>query len=573
MAADYFEDQISVHFHFPDGTEWLGKFGGTPNNLLARDLAMGLASLAHPHGTIASKSSAENHAVSLRRMVEDTFALGFKGGAKDLTREIVLQHWLSRPHAHERNTRALLRGFDSETGQLAPALRRHLTSRQIHTRPATEPYKPYTRAEWERLEKACEEMVAESWLAHKRAIELAHQAMDQTNCTALTVEQLVARHLLVTGPATALSVQQEFKSRGVVVPGSTVVTIRRALFGDIEGQIAYRLLFGMLTGVVSDGIDGLKLEDISWTSAHVAVIRYVKGRTGPEGLTLSKKASRLLQQWLTHSEPLRRHCTTERRAAVWIVSGTKAQADRVAGLAASALHSGKITKKYRLKDDDGADLQIHRGRLRATYISLLASRKWTGRTTIDPNHTAGIEGRHYLASIDQTHELLLAQVVEEAQADMLRKGFPSNVLTDEDLAQAAHILTESVTAHLSSESALQTFLSGEQDVFLASCANQLASPFGVKGKACAARVWVCLLCPLAVFLPRHAANLLELKAFFARQSLQLPVREFMSIYGPYAVRLDQEILPRFNPKVLEAASLVVTDQDRSLPLRPEEATQ
>ena len=573
MPAYYIEHPLSVHFHFPDGTEWLGKFGGTPNDLLAQDLAMGLASLAHPHGTIASKSSAEVHAVSLRRMVEDTFDLGFRGGAKDLTRDVVLQHWLSRPHSHERNTRALLRGFDSETGQLAPALRRHLSSRQIHTRPATEPYKPYTRSEWERLEKACSAIVTESWSAHKRVTELAQQALDRTGGTALTVEQLVASHLIAAGPATAHDVQREFKSRGLSVSGSMVVTIRRALFVDIEAQIAYRLLFGMLTGVVSDGIDGMKLEDISWTSPQVAVIRYVKGRTGPEGLTLSKRASKLLQQWLAHSEPLRRHCTSRRRAGVWIVSGTKAQADRVAGLAKFALHSRKITKKHHLKDDDGADLQIHRGRVRVTYISLMASRKWTGRTTIDPNHTAGVEGHHYLASIGQTHELLLAQVVEEAQADMLRKGFPLNVLTDEDLAQAAHNMTDSVKVHLSSESALETFLSGEQDVFLASCANQLASPFGVKGKACAARVWVCLLCPLAVFLPRHAANLLELKAFFARQSLQLPVREFMRIYGPYAIRLDQEILPRFNAKVLEAASMAVTDRDQALPLRPEEATQ
>lgn len=572
MPAHYIDAPLSVHFVFPDGSEWTARFEGTPNRRLARDLARGLATLAHPHGTIGSRSSAENHAVSLRKMVEETFNVGFSGSAKDLTREIVLEHWLSRPHAHERNTRALLRGFDSFSGQLPTELRLHLKSRQIHTRPATATYKPYTRPEWERLFKACQEIVGESWAAQKLAMEASRRDAGRKIGVPLEVEAVVARHLLEVGPASVFSVQKEFRKEERLVSGATVLSVRNALFGGIEIQLAYRLLFGMLTGVVPDGIDGLKIDDISWSSPRVAAIRYVKGRTGPEGLTLSKQASRLLEQWLAYSAPLRRHCSSDLAHRLWIVPGTKAHTNRVAGLARFALHNQKITQKRQIRDDKGAELQIHRGRIRTTYISLLANRKWTGRSTIDPNHSAGIEGSHYLASVDRTYELLLTEVVEEAQSDMLRKGVPVNVVTDEALAQATYNLTDSVTTHMSSESAIEQLLSGKQDVFLASCSNQLASPFGVKGKACGARVWVCLLCPLAVFLPRHAGNLLELKAFFARQSLQLSVSEFMRIYGPYAIRLDQEILPRFSPAVLEKASLGVTNEDAALPLRPEEAT-
>lgn len=573
MSAVYSHDPISVHFFFPDGTEWIGRFEGTPNPLLAQDLAMGLATLAHPHGTIASKSSAENHAVSLRRMVEDTSKLGFRGSAKDLTREIVLEHWLSRPHAHERNTRALLRGFDSIEGQLAPPLRLHLGARQIHTRPSTAPYRAYSPSEWERLMAACETIVRRSWLAHKRLLALAEGDERLGGHGGEVLEQSTGMYLLQAGPVTVAQAQGALSRQGRQVSGAMVAAVKNALFIDIETQLAYRLLLGMLTGVVSDGIDRLKTSDISWVSPHVAVIAYVKGRTGPEGLTLSKRASRLLEQWLAHSEPLRRHASPAQAEDLWIVCGSKAQENRVAGRASFATHSGKITEKYEVLDDQGIGLRINRGRIRATYITLMANRHWNGRSRIDPNHSAGVEGRHYLASVSDTYELMLTEIVEDAQSDLLRKGMPVNVLTDEDLAQSSYKLARSVTTHLSTESTMQQFLSGERDVFLASCANQLDSPFGVKGKACGARVWVCLLCPLAVFLPRHAGNLLELKAFFARQSRQLPVREFMSIFGPYAIRLDQEILPRFGPKVLELASLAVTDQDYALPLRPEEATQ
>jgi len=572
MPAVYCDDPISVHFLFPDGTAWIARFEGTPNPELARDLARGLASLAHPHGTIASKSSAENHAVSLRRMVEDTFQLGFHGPAKDLKRETVVQHWLSRPHAHERNTRALLRGFDSLTGHLAPALRLHLAARQIHTRPPTAPYAVYSQQEWGRLLDVCEDIIDRSWREHKRVLDLARRTdpIDATNEE--TLERLAADHLLRTGPSTISEVQAATHEKGVSLSGAMIANVRRAVFNDIEIQLAYRLRLGMLTGVVPDGIDRLKTTDISWASPHIANIKYVKGRTGPEGLTLSKRASRLLEQWLVHSEPVRRHAPPSRSEDLWVICGSKAHKDHISGPASFAIHSGKITEKYELLDDQGMPLRLHRGRIRATYVALMASRHWNGRSTIDPNHSAAVEGRHYLASVDETYELMLTEIVEEAQSDMLRKGVPVKVLTDEDLARSSLDFADGLDVPMLPDSPLARLLSGEQDVFLASCANQLESPFGVKGKACAARVWVCLACPLAVFLPRHARNLLELKAFFARQSRQLPVREFMSIYGPYAIRLDQEILPRFNPRVLEMASLAVSDQDYALPLRPEEAT-
>ncbi len=48
--------------------------------------------------------------------------------------------------------------------------------------------------------------------------------------------------------------------------------------------------------------------------------------------------------------------------------------------------------------DDGEVLVLNGGRLRATYQRRRDRASWTGRTTIDPNHSAQVEGDHYLSS-------------------------------------------------------------------------------------------------------------------------------------------------------------------------------
>ena len=65
--------------------------------------------------------------------------------------------------------------------------------------------------------------------------------------------------------------------------------------------IAYRLLLGIYTGIVPDGIAGLGVGDIDWAGDASVLLAYVKGRTAAESLTLPRRAVRLLEQWLEHS--------------------------------------------------------------------------------------------------------------------------------------------------------------------------------------------------------------------------------------------------------------------------------
>jgi hypothetical protein len=51
----------------------------------------------------------------------------------------------------------------------------------------------------------------------------------------------------------------------------------------------------------------------------------------------------------------------------------------------------------------------------------------------------------------------------------------------------------------------------------------------------------------------------------------MPAAHFMTVFGPYAARIDQ-ILDRFDPAELAAEAANVTGSDDEIPLRPEELT-
>jgi len=145
------------------------------------------------------------------------------------------------------------------------------------------------------------------------------------------------------------------------------------------------------------------------------------------------------------------------------------------------------------------------------------------------------------------------------------------VVTAGQLAELAVGLPGTIAALDLDEPAAAELVSGDQDVFTAACADPASGLHGPPGKPCPARPWVCLLCPLAIFAPRHAGNLLRLKAWFSRQWAGMPATQFMATFGPYATRLD-EVLQHYPAPLLAASAATVSDDDHALPLRPEEST-
>ncbi len=174
--------------------------------------------------------------------------------------------------------------------------------------------------------------------------------------------------------------------------------------------------------------------------------------------------------------------------------------------------------------DDGQPLKIHQSRIRTTHQSMRDKRTWAGRgrATIDPNHSPEVEGDHYLTATTPSQRQAAEAIVEDAQHDLLRRAHPPTVVSAEDAASLACGYPELVASLGLDDTVIAELADGERDVFTAGCADHLSGLHGPAGKPCPARPWVCLLCPLAVFAPRHAANLLRLKAFFSRQWQQMP---------------------------------------------------
>ena len=224
--------------------------------------------------------------------------------------------------------------------------------------------------------------------------------------------------------------------------------------------------------------------------------------------------------------------------------------------------------------DDGLPLKIHQSRIRTTHQSMRDKRTWAGRgrATIDPNHSPEVEGDHYLTATTPSQRQAAEAIVEDAQHDLLRRARPPAVISGEDAASLARGYPEMVASLGLGDTVIAELVGGERDVFTAACADQLSGLHGPAGKPCPARPWVCLLCPLAVFAPRHAANLLRLKAFFSRQWQQMPAAQFMAVFGPYSQRVSQ-VLDRLGPAVVTRAAASIGDRDDEIPLRPEELTR
>jgi hypothetical protein len=230
--------------------------------------------------------------------------------------------------------------------------------------------------------------------------------------------------------------------------------------------------------------------------------------------------------------------------------------------------------RHGVSGDDGRPLKIHRSRIRTTHHAMRERSGWagSGRATIDPNHSPQVEGDHYLSATTPSQRRAVEAIVEDAQHDLLRRAHPPMVVSDADAAVLARDYPQLIATHGLGEGVIAELVGGSRDVFVAACADQLSGLHGPKGKPCPARPWVCLLCPLAVFAPRHAGNLLRLKAFFSRQWRQMPAGAFMAVFGPYSQRIG-EILDRYDPAVLTHASRSVAGHDSELPLRPEESTR
>lgn len=567
MPAELVEP-LGVVFSLPDGALYRRRLDDLPDQVLAGGLARALVAATHPHGPIRTRSVAVSYVQTARRMARELHAAGVCGGVGALSPAILVEYWLTCDFHQERRIRALLSAYASAGGALRPGIGAHLAGRRINAIKPSRPYRPYSDGEWRRLAAACTESTGASYAAHRRAREAAERGGDPAVHGAAydNLAWLLAR----LGPVPDEAVLAALPVGSDRPELSSLAGLRRALFPDADTALAYNVAFAMRTGIVPDGVDALRISDITRTGPGTALAAYRKGRTGAEALNLPGDAVRVLDRWLDHSAELRAHAG-ELGGSLWIYSrpdGRDHPRGRVFALGSPRTEQRRAwARSAGVVGDDGEVLVFHRGRLRATYQHRRDRASWTGRTTIDPNHSAQVEGDHYLSSHTPAQIDAIEGVIEDAQGDIRRRAEPPVVTDATDAAEFAAKFPRLVAdAGLDAEG-LAALLGGSQDVFVAGCASPLHSPYAPAGTLCPARPWVCLLCPLATFTPRHLPNLLRLKEYFSRQAAQMTLAQFMAVFGPYATRLDADILPRFSSAAIDEAA---RDASGLLPLRLEE---
>ena len=574
MPATMVTDPLGIACVFSDGSTALFDLVGLLCPELVADLLAGLVELIHPHGTVDAAGSVNHYVQSIRDMARKLAGLGFTGGVADLRRPLLAQYWMAATGPREACTRRLLQGFHAAGGQLDAQVLELAAGRAYNPQRSRRQLPPYREAEWARLIGVCRTLADEAFTGHKHALAAAERGRHprEGGWREDNVRWLLSR----VGPVgTAGFGQQLGCSEHVVRDRGGFLEASRELFPVLDVVIAYRLLFGIYSGIVPDGIDDLLVDDIDWAGDATILLSYVKGRTAAESLTLPRRATRLLEQWLAHSALLRSHTDPTERRQLWLgISRPGGTQVVVTTGAAGRVAIQRWVARHGVTDDDGGPLKIHRSRIRTTHHAMRDRNSWAGRgrATIDPNHSPQVEGDHYLTATTPSQQRAVEAIVEDAQHDLLRRANPPVVVSDTDAAALVRDYPQLIASlHLDGE-AIAELVGGARDVFTAACADQLSGLHGPKGKPCPARPWVCLLCPLAVFAPRHAPNLLRLKAFFSRQWRQMPAGQFMAVFGPYSQRVGH-VLDRYDPAVLAQAAGGVGDHDDELPLRPEELTR
>ncbi|MEU6565991.1 hypothetical protein [Streptomyces parvulus] len=590
MPATVIDEPPGITAIFSDGTDctrWVnstvhGEKVSTRNPVLARELLHGLADLVHPHGDVDQENTLAGYLTGIRAFTNGMAELGFTGGASELTCGRLAALWMSGKHrpVQEGRARAMLRRLDDLHGLLAPDVRELVDGRRFVSdrRRERKSLQPYSEAEWSRLTAVCRSAVKESYAGHRLAVKTAESGQDPRR-GGWTDENLLWIYARL-GPVEAAPFATWSSDHPSGLPKARFRWRPRweaaKLFPTVNTMLGYRLLFGVYTGIVPDGLDDLGLGDVDWAGDQTVLLNYVKGRTAEESRTLTSRATRLLQQWTEHTSLSRRFAPPQVRDALWVRYIPAARGPWITGPAADETVRQWVADQG-LKGDNGEPLALNMHRIRTTYDSLRDRRAWSGsrRATMDPNRSPQVEGDHYLRADTPTQRALVDEIIAEAQNDMLRKAQAPVVLSGEDVAELVRDYPQKVASLGLDDAALAELVGGSRDVFTAACGDQLSGLHGPKGKPCPARPWVCLLCPLALFTPRHLPNLLRLRSFFARQWDQMPQAEFMGVFGRYDQRLNEILTPdaHFTSKALLAAATQVTESDAELPLRPEEGTR
>ncbi|MFI2913894.1 hypothetical protein ACG2OD_37455 [Streptomyces sp. PDY-4] len=207
----------------------------------------------------------------------------------------------------------------------------------------------------------------------------------------------------------------------------------------------------------------------------------------------------------------------------------------------------------------GEDASLSLRRLRKTYKSRRYRQSGGVLEDFAEGHSPRVAAKHY-ADID-AHRPLHEEAVERGLNEALQAALEAPVVFDD---QGGRLDTS--TAELPPEE-VAVALSGDSDVWLASCRDFYGSPFARRpGAGCPVAVWGCLECPNAVFTTRHLPAIFSFAGYLTTQREEMTMPEWNARYALAWERITTGILPQFSTDQQATARLIAESHETALHL-------
>ncbi|WP_146042049.1 hypothetical protein [Chromobacterium sinusclupearum] len=219
--------------------------------------------------------------------------------------------------------------------------------------------------------------------------------------------------------------------------------------------------------------------------------------------------------------------------------------------------SGGWAEQHKLKNQHGETLKLHSRALRVSNLSenYLKTGNYKKTMRKGAHASASITIKHYINN-DSTkviHDLAVADGIRSLKAISLPTVIPEN-----DLSKATKKLSID-------EEQAKKMLSGEKDVFIASCRDFLNRPGAEPNTPCD-EPWGCLYCKNAVITRHVLPRLIAFRDFIVNEKRTLPPEEWLGKFGSALDIIAREILPNFLAEVVQEAERHAASMDFYIPI-------
>jgi hypothetical protein len=343
------------------------------------------------------------------------------------------------------------------------------------------------------------------------------------------------------------------------------------IYLTVTDVVPFLVLLICLTGLEPECAKTLRRDCLSSPARGYVSLRYVKRRSGgSEAVETMRIADGgglhhpggLIRLALRLTERARRHTGWD---TLWVTYGYRGLARPFHGV--NSGHARTQIEEWqrrhgldKLTDTSGEPVRLDLRRLRKTYKSQQYLKATGILADFAQGHSARVAASHYadIPIHDDVHD----QAVQAGLREALAAALPHPTVVDDDGTVLSNPEGEELPP-----ATVDAALSGESDVFLASCRDFHDTPFASKGRPCPVPLWGCVECPNAVFTTRHLPQLLTFLDFIETQREELPAGEWIARYATAWERIVHGVRDKFRPDQITTAR-AIAEADRARLILP-----